>query len=60
MTDQRHYERERERRIAIILGGQGRTPASVRQDGAAVAWTLALIVLVAILLSVRACAGGAP
>lgn len=58
MTDQRHYGRERERRIGIILGGQGRTAESVRRDGAGVAWTLALVALVIVLLAVRACGGG--
>lgn len=58
MTDQRYYGRERDRRIDLILGGQGRSAESVRRDGAGVAWTLALVALVVVLLAVRACGGG--
>lgn len=59
------YRRERERRIAILLGnpivrgGQGRTAESIRRDGAGVAWTLTLVALVVVLLVLASCRGGA-
>ncbi len=52
------YARERAKRVAriraesLIAGGQGRTAESIERDGAGVAWALACMVLLIVLLVV--------
>jgi len=43
-------ERERNKRIDLIRGGQGRTAQSVQRDAAGIVWVLVLGALVIVLL----------